>query len=86
MCARVTGLNCALKWELDSDRGSERAYQMWVNNRCKRLMVEEFIKDLLPEGGSDRWNARSTGRYIASDAGDYAGDLSEGPGLPGGGA
>lgn len=38
MCARVTGLNCALKQELDCDRGSE----IRANNRCKRPTVEEL--------------------------------------------
>ena len=39
-------MNCALKQELDSDRGSE----MWANNRCKRPMMEELRIHLQKEG------------------------------------
>lgn len=50
MCAWVTGLNYALKEDLDSDRGSERAHQMWGNNRYKCPLAEELRTHLQKEG------------------------------------
>lgn len=37
------------------------------------------VKDPPAEREPARWNVRSTGRYIESDAGEYAGAVSEGP-------
>ena len=53
-----------------------------MNNRCKRP-IDGKVKDLLAEGGSACWNVRSAGEHIESDAGEDAGDVSEGPGPPG---
>ena len=36
------------------------------------------VEDPLAEGGSAHWNVRSVGKYIESDAGEYAGDISRG--------
>lgn len=69
MCARVTGLNCALKQELDCGRGSE----IRANNRCKRPTVEE-LRIYLQKRGLRR-NVRSAGKYIKNDAGEYVGSL-----------